>query len=143
MANINRTFTKPPIVITQGAPQYNTNNTGRIYQVDEEEEEVEVFVATELERIFLGGVQEHTSVIIDTGSAYNLIGKHLMPMLKQRMAQAGVELKVEPTNKKFQFGGSTVIKSLGRMNIPIILGRTETEAEVYILESEIPFLIGG
>ncbi len=60
MANISKTFMKPPIVITQGAPQFN-NNTGRIYQVDEEEEE-EVFVATELDRIFLGGAQDYTSV---------------------------------------------------------------------------------
>jgi len=42
--NIAKTFMKPPVIITQGAPQTNTNNIGRIYQVDEEDEE-EVFIA--------------------------------------------------------------------------------------------------
>jgi len=140
---IAKTFMKPSVVIPQGSTQ-GTNNPGqtKVYQVNQEDED-EVFISTDLERIYLADSKDHTSVIIDTGSAYNLIGHHLIPILRQRLAQAETEIKIIPTTKKFQFGGRQIISSTGKIMVPLVLGRTEVLAEVYIMETEIPFLIGG
>jgi len=137
VGDIAKTFMKPSVIIPPGS------NKGRIYQVNEEDEEDEVYISADLDRIFLGGAKDHDSAIIDTGSAYNLIGYHLVPLLEQRLTEAGIELKVIPTQKKFQFGGNTVISSTGQIDVPIILGRTKINAKVFIVETEIPFLIGG
>jgi hypothetical protein len=116
---------KPPFIIPPGS------NQGKIYQVDQEDEEGEVFISADLDRIFLGGVKDHNSVIIDTGSAYNLIGYHLVPLLEQRLTEAGTELKIIPTQKKFQFGGHTVISSLGQIEVPIILGTNQDQCKSF------------
>jgi hypothetical protein len=141
---INKTFLKPPVVITQAQNNLSSNQP-RIYQVKDEEEEVFITsdLTSDLNRIFLSGTKEQQNIIIDTGSAYNLIGKHLIPIMKQRLTEAGVETIITPTKKKFQFGGNTIIESSGKIMVPLILGKTKVEAEVYILESEVPFLIGG
>jgi len=122
---------KPPVVITQGS---NNSGQGKIFQVDQDEEE-EVLISADLDRIFLGGVRDHTNVIIDTGSAYNLIGHHLVPVLKERFAKANIELKIQETKKKFQFGGRAIISSTGKTEVPIILGRTMINAKIYIVET--------
>jgi len=79
---INKTFLKPPVVITQAQSNLNPNQP-RIYQVQDEEEEV--FITSDLDRIFLSRSKDHTNIIIDTGSTYNLIGQHLIPIMKQRL----------------------------------------------------------
>ena len=124
VGTIARTFMKPPIMIPQGSTQNNINpRPTKIFQVDPDKEE-EVFMSADLDRIFLSGTQDHTSVIIDTGSAYNLIGKHLIPILRQRLAEAGRELRITPTKKKFQFGGHAVTSSSGKILVPLVLGNT-------------------
>jgi len=41
--------------------------------------------------VFLGGIGDCTHIILDTGSSRNLIGRHLLPLLIQRMVEAGLE----------------------------------------------------
>ena len=76
----------------------------RVYQINQDDNE-EVYVAADVEMIYMGGVQDHDNIIIDTGSAYNLIGHHLVPLLEQRIEQAGSKMSIIPTQKTFQFGG--------------------------------------
>ena len=97
VGTIAKIFMKPPVIITQGSTQNNINpGPTKVLQVDQDEEE-EVFMTADLYRIFLSGAQDHTSVIIDTGSAYNLIGRHLIPILTQRLAETGRKIQVIPT----------------------------------------------
>ena len=107
---INKTFTKQPVVISQNTTQ---NNMGqRVFQIDENED---VYIAADLEMIYMSEVQDHNNIIIDTGSAYNLIGHHLVPILKQRIDSAGSEMSVIPTKKTFQFGSRTVANSSNKL----------------------------
>ena len=69
---INKTFFKPPVIITQAQTNLNPNQP-RIYQVNNQDEEEEVFMTSDLDRIFLSGSKDHTNIIIETGSTYNLI----------------------------------------------------------------------
>ena len=117
---------KPPVVKNQAQ---NATNQPRIYQVNEGEEE-EVFMTSDLDRISLSGSKDHTSMIIDTGSAYNLIGEHLIPMLEQKLTEAGIETQIIPTKKKFQFGGRTIVESSGKIKVPLILGKTKIDAKI-------------
>jgi len=113
---------------------------------DEEEDvenEEQVLWAADPISIILGNKDDHTSVIIDTGTDYNLIGHHLIPLLKQRLSQVGVELNILPTKNKFQLSERTIIESSGKIVVPILLGKTTVEAEVYIVKTEAPFIIGN
>jgi hypothetical protein len=112
----------------------------RVFQIDKNED---VYVAADLEMIYMSEVQDHNNIIIDTGSAYNLIGHHLVPILKQRIINAGSEMSIIPTKKTFQFGGRTVANSSTKLLVPITIGPNKLQAEVYVVDTEIPFLIGG
>jgi len=137
---INKTFMKQPVVISpQNNPQ-NTMGQNRIFQIDDNEE---VYVAADIEMIYMSEVQDHNNIIIDTGSAYNLIGHHLVPLLTQRIEEAGSEMSISPTKKTFQFGGRSVANSSRKLLVPITIGPNQLQAEVYVVNTEIPFLIGG
>ena len=101
------------------------------------------YVAADLEMIYMSEVQDHNNIIIDTGSAYNLIGNHLVPLLKQRIEEAGSEMSIFPAKKTFQFRGRTVANSSRKLLVPITIGPNKLQAEVYVVDTEIPFLIGG
>jgi hypothetical protein len=60
------------------------------------------------------------------------------------MAEAGLEPpKPLSARKKFQFGGRSSAVSTARVMVPLVLGNTMVEAEVFIVDKEIPFLLGG
>ena len=140
---INKTFMKQPVMIpTQNTPQTNNMGQNRVFQINQDDNE-EVYVAANVEMIYMGGVQDHNNIIIDTGSAYNLIGYHLVPFLKQRMEEAGSTMSIIPTKKTFQFGGRTVAPSSSKIIVPLTVGPTQLKAEVFVVDTEIPFLIGG
>jgi hypothetical protein len=52
-------------------------------------------------------------------------------------------MTIIPTKKTFQFGGRAVAPSSKKIIIPITLGPTQLQAEVYVVDTEIPFLLGG
>jgi hypothetical protein len=120
------------------APQTETK---KIFQCEEGEDEV--LVATGLEQVFLGGIGDCKNIILDTGSSHCLIGRHLMPALKKRLLEAGEHFKPQPAKKRFQFGGRNSALSTEKVIVPLVLGRTLVQAEVYVVENEIPFLLGG
>jgi len=72
------------------APQTETK---KVFQCEDAEDE-EVLVATGLEQVFLGGIGDCTNIILDTGSSHNLIGRHLLPLLEQRLKDAGGHFKL-------------------------------------------------
>jgi hypothetical protein len=86
---------------------------------------------------------DHENIIIDMGSSYNLIGRHLLPLLKQKLEAAGVKAGIVGTAKRFQFGGSTKVMCTAKVIVPLKLGQTRIETEVYIVDTKVPFLLGG
>ncbi len=60
-----------------------------------------------------------------------------------KLVQAGSKMSIIPTQKTFQFGGRAVANSSRKILVPITLGPNQLQAEVYIVETEIPFLLGG
>ncbi len=65
-------------------------DTKQVFQCGEIEEE-EVLIATALEKVFLGGIGDCQNIILDTGSSRNLIGRHLLRLLIQRIVKVGLE----------------------------------------------------
>jgi len=57
------------------------------------------------EQVYLSNQIEATSIIVDTGSTYDLIGTQLLPILAERLKAGGHNLKLEDTLKYFKFGG--------------------------------------
>ena len=115
----------------------------KILQIEHKPDEDAVLISTDIERVFIGGIDDHQHIILDTGSSYNLIGRHLLPILQQRMMEAGAKPTILPTSKRFQFGGKTKAMSTSKILVPLILGKTRVETEVYVVDSQIPFLLGG
>ncbi len=66
-----------------------------------------------------------------------------MPVLKQRLEEAGIDFKPQPAKKRFQFGGRTSAMSTAKVIVPLVLGRTLVQVEVFVVENEIPFLLRG
>ncbi len=93
-------------------------NVKSIFQVDSNLDE-EDDVLLNIEQVFVGGVKDHKNIIIDTGSSYNLIGRHLLPLLKQKLEKAGVEAGIVGVSKRFQFGGSTKVMCTAKVIVPI------------------------
>jgi len=110
-----------------------------VFQVEEEA----VLMAAHIDHVFIGEVDNHQHIIIDTGSSYNLIGRHLLPSLEEKMKEAGTKLTVKPAGKRFQLGGTTKTLSTAKAIVPLLLGDTRVETEVYVVDGEIPFLLGG
>ena len=117
--------------------------TKNVFQVDNILEEDAVLMAMNLEHVFIDGLGDHQHIIIDTGSSYNLIGCHLLPILQQRLTEAGINMIVCSASKRFQFGGRNKALATAKINIPLLLGQTRVEAKVFIVDNKIPFLLGG
>ena len=83
-----------------------------------------------IEQVFIGGIKDQEHIIIDTGSSYNLIGRHLLPLLVQRLKKAGVSSEPLTAQKKFQFGGNTKAMSTCKLMVPLKLGQTRVETEI-------------
>jgi len=95
------------------------------------------------EQVYLANKIEVTSLVVDTGSTYNLIGQHLLPVLNERLQAGGQNLKMEDTMKYFKFGGHDNTNCKSKVNIPINIAGTTSEIEVYIIPAKVPFLIEG
>ena len=67
------------------------SNGTNVFQVEEEDE-----VLMNIEHVFIGGIQDQEHIIIDTGSSHNLIGRHLLPLLTQRLKNAGISTEPLP-----------------------------------------------
>ncbi len=52
-------------------------------------------------------------------------------------------MSIIPTKKTFQFGGRSVANSSTKLLVPISIGPNKLQAKVYVVDTEIPFLIGG
>ncbi len=110
---------------------------------DPDYEESGVFMTKDVEAIFLSGQNDEQFIIIDTGSARNLIGRHLLPVLEKRQKMSGHDLKLSKTDKTFQFGARSESKCFAKTVIPLNLAGIMLHAEVFIVNNEIPFLLGG
>jgi len=60
-------------------------NGKNVFEVEEDDD-----VLINTEQVFIGGIKDQEHIIIDTGFSHNLIGRHLLPLLKQRLENAGV-----------------------------------------------------
>ena len=96
-----------------------------------------------MEAVYLSGTSDEKFIIIDTGSARNLIGRHLLPVLEKRMKMNGHDLKLTKTDKTFQFRARSESKHFAKTVIPLNLAGIMIHAETFIVDNEIPFLIGG
>ena len=72
-----------------------------------------------------------------------MIGRHLLPLLKQKLENAEVKAGILSASKRFKFGGSTKVMCTAKVIVPIKLGQTRVETEVYVVDTRVPFLIGG
>jgi hypothetical protein len=111
-----------------------------IYQVESNPEDEDLLM--NMEQVFVGEIKDHNNIVIDTGSSYNLIGRHLLPLLKQKLEHAGVKSEVVSASNRFQFGGSAKVMCTAKVVVPLKLGHTRVETEVYIFEHESTILVG-
>jgi len=119
-------------------------NTRRIYQIEDPDyDESGVYMTHDLEAVYLSGTSDEKFIIIDTGSARNLIGRHLIPLLEKRLKQNGHILKLTKTDKSFQFGARSESKCVAKTIVPLNIAGIVLHAEVFIVDNEIPFLLGG
>ena len=102
-----------------------------------------IFHSGNPKRILWGESNDYTSIIIEPGATCNLIGHQLIPILKQRLAQGGVKLETIPSKIKIKMGEENIVESFGKIMVPLILGKTKLDAEIHIINTEAPFLIGG
>ena len=122
-------------------PTVQVQNPRRVYQVEQpEDEDSGVYMTNNVERFFLSGDNDEKFIIIDSGSAQNLIGRHLLPTLEKRLKINEHEMKLTKTEKTFQFGGRSESKSLAKTVIPLNMGGAMIYAEKFIVDNEIPFL---
>ena len=118
-----------------------TPNVKSIFQVESCQDDEDVLM--NIEHVFVGEIKDHDNIVIDTGSSHNLIGRHLLPLLKQKLENAGVKAGIIGASKRFQFGGSAKVLNTAKVVVPLKLGHTRVETEVYIVDTKVPFLLGG
>ena len=92
---------------------------------------------------YLAHADTSTNVIIDSGSKFNIIGSSLVSTLRDNVETAGSTLVTRPCNRPFRFGGGEPIISTTLAIVPIRIAGKFKSVEVYIVDSDIPFLIGG
>lgn len=95
----------------------------RVYQVDEEEQTDSVMFLAK--QVIFSSPGERSSIIVDTGSTYNLIGEHLA--LTHRMENAGDKLQLVNCTKVFWFRGHKNTISNTKVLVPIKTGWEDTE----------------
>ncbi len=80
--------------------QPQPSNARRVFKVEQpDDKELGMYMTNDIERVYLSGTDDNKYIIIDTGSAQNLIGCHLLPTLKKRLELNGHELKLIKTEK--------------------------------------------
>jgi len=133
---------KPPgqLALPMPMPMPASKN---VFQVEHNPNEEAVLMSAQVDHVFIGEVDNHQHIILDTGSSYNLIGRHIIPILEEKMKEAGTKMIVQPAGKRFQFGGTVKSCSTAKVLVPLLLGKTRVETEVYIVDTDIPFLLGG
>jgi len=80
---------------------------------------------------------EETSIIMDTGSTYNLIGQQLLPILNERLHSGGQNIKLEDTLKYFKFGGHDDTTCRTKVTIPLNFAGIMKDIEVYIIPAKV------
>ena len=126
----------------QSKSVFQVDGQQSVFQVDNQQDEV-YNVKLSAEQIYLSSQVEVTSIVVDTGSTYNLIGQQLLPILNERLQTGGHKLKLEDTLKYFKFGGHDNIECKTKVNIPLSIADITKNIKVYIVPEKIPFLIGG
>ena len=92
--------------------------------------------------------EQHMSTI-DTGSPSNIIGVKTFKELYETYPKAiALQFKFEPSEKKFEFGGGEITKSLGRVSLPIYIRDDHDRLHMIVLrvevvECDIIFLLGA
>jgi len=79
--------TQPP---AEATAQPNNQQPKSVFQVNNNDNINTVMLSAE--QVYLTNKIEASSMVIDTGSTYNLIGQHLLPVLNERL-KAGGQLK--------------------------------------------------
>ena len=119
-----------------------------VYRVEEPEDDYEE-TPRRLEHVqlvakaFLARTVEKGNIIIDTGSNYNLIGRNLVKLLEEKVSSTGQKILVQDARKFFQFGGGQPTRSDEMLKVPINLSGRSFYMDVYVVEQNVPFLMGG
>ena len=66
-----------------------------------------------------------------------------MKLLQEKVKTTGQKMKVEDTRKFFQFGGGQPTRSDEMLKVPINLSGKLFSMDVYVVEQNVPFLMGG
>jgi len=119
-----------------------------VYKVEEPEDDYEeaprrLEQVQLVDRAFLAKIVEKENIIVDTGSNYNLIGRNLVKLLQEKLRSAGQEVVAEGARKFFQFGGGQPTRSDEMLRVPINLSGKLVIMDVYVVEQNVPFLMGG
>ena len=119
-----------------------------VYKVQEPEDEYEeapkrLEQVQLVDRAFLAKLIEKENIIVDTGSNYNLIGRNLVKLMDEKLRSTGQEMIKESARKFFQFGGGQPTKSNEMIKVPINLAGKLVTMNVYVVEQNVPFLMGG
>ena len=98
----------------------------------------------EPEEIWYSGPEQYGHIILDTGSKHCVMGFDTKEALYDRMKEAGCEPPVlEPSNKKFKFGGSAdVYRAQMMITFEINLNGKPTRITAHIIPTPLPFIIG-
>ena len=114
ISKLGQTYIPPMAAIAAPAAATNKPQTKSVFQVDNQEDEV-YNVKLSAEQIYLSSQVEASSIVIDTGSTYNLIGQQLLPVLNERLQSGGQEMKLEDTLKYFKFEVMTTLSANRRL----------------------------
>jgi len=96
-----------------------------------------------VDRAFLAKMVEKENIIVDSGSNYNLIGRNLVKLLQEKVRFTGQEVQTEYARKFFQFGGGQPTRCDEMLKVPINLSGKIFFLDVYVVEQNVPFLMGG
>jgi hypothetical protein len=139
IAKLGQTYIPQPPAAATAQP--NNQQPKSVFQVNNDDDINTVMLSAE--QVYLTNKIDAPSMVIDTGSTYNLIGQHLLPVLNERLQTGGQNLKIEDTQKYFKFGGHDNTNCKSKVNIPLNIAGTTKIIEVYIIPAKVPFLIGG
>jgi hypothetical protein len=120
-----------------------------VYKVEEPDDDEYEQGPRRLEQVnlvnvtFLARSVKMENIIVDTGSNHNLIGRNLVKILNKNLEDAGEKLCSEDARKFFQFGGGQPTRSDTVIKVPINLSGSKVIMDVYVVEQNVPFLMGG
>jgi hypothetical protein len=88
-------------------------------------------------------VETFTEVFINPSNKLNIIGLSLLLRLRDSVKAACSSLEIRPCNEPFYLNGGLPVTSTRLAIVNIRIAGNVKPAEVYIVDSEIPFVIGG